>query len=255
MKIYVCVKQVPDSAATIRVMAENRIDERVTLIINPYDEHCLTEAAGLCEAHPGSEVIAVSLGPESAREALRSALAMGADRGILIKSDHRHDPMQTARILKAGIDSDGVPDILFTGRESIDTGGMQTMYRLAALYQMPVMSNVVSLTIQEGKALVASEAGAGTRLKYALGLPCVLGAGKGLNKPKYPTVREIMMARKKEIRTIEADDLELGPASASQELLSLRPVAEDRTPQPISGDLDEAVDRLIQILEQEARVI
>ncbi len=255
MKIYVCVKQVPDSAATIRVLEDNRIDEGVTQIINPYDEHSLTEAAKIRDAHSDTEVIAVTLGPESAREALRSALAMGADRGILVKSDHRHDPIQTARALKAGIDTNGVPDILFTGRESIDTCGMQTMYRLAALYQMPVMSNCVSLTIQDGKALVTSEAEAGTRLKYALDRPCVLGAGKGLNKPRYPTVRDIMLARKKEIRTVDFADLDIGPASSTVKPISLKQVSQERTPKAISGEIDEAVDRLIQILEQEPRII
>lgn len=255
MNIYVCVKQVPDSAATIRVIAENRIDERVTQIINPYDEHCLTEAARIRDTHPETEIIAVSLGPESAQEVLRSAMAMGADRSILIKTDHKHDSIQTARALKAAIDLDGVPDIVFTGRESIDSCGMQTMFRIGALYQLPVMSNVVYLSIQNDKAQVAVEAGGGSRFKYALDLPCVLGAGKGLNQPRYPTVRDIMMARKKEIETVDFEDLDLGPAAGSMELVSLKPVSQDRTPQPISGELDEQIEKLIAVLEQEARAI
>ncbi|MCF8040084.1 MAG: electron transfer flavoprotein subunit beta/FixA family protein, partial [Desulfohalobiaceae bacterium] len=229
--------------------------EQVTQIINPYDEHCLTEAARIRDNHPGSEVISVTLGPESAREVLRSALAMGADRGILIKSDHRHDSIQTARALKAAIDRDKTPDIVLMGRESIDSCGMQTMFRLAALYQMPVMSNVVYLSIQNDKAQVTVEAGGGSRFKYALDLPCVLGAGKGLNKPRYPMVRDIMMARKKEIETVDYEDLDLGPAAGSMELVSLKPVYQDRTPQPISGEIDEQIEKLIAVLEQEARVI
>lgn len=255
MRIYVCVKQVPDTAASIRVIEGKRIDERMTFIINPYDEHCLTEAAKIRDARPGSEVIAVSLGGPSARDILRSALAMGAERSLHIQSERPHDAMETARILKAAIDLDGKPDLIFTGRESIDSCGMQTMFRLGALLQIPVLSNAVDVDIQEGEAFVSTEAELGSRLQYSLSLPCIIGAGRGLNTPKYPTFPDIMKARKKEIRTLDLQDLRFEPSASSMELLELRTVAEDRTPRPIEGDPDTAVEELIRILEQEARVI
>ena len=255
MRIYVCVKQVPDTAASIQIIEGNRIDERMTFIINPYDEHCLTEAAKIRDAQPGSEVVAVSLGNESVQESLRSALAMGADRSIHIQSDARHDSLETARILKAAIEPDGTPDLLLTGRDAIHTGGMQTMFRRGALLQLPVLSNVVHIEIQNGKALVSTEAEQGSRLQYAVDLPCVLGAGKGLNTPRYPTFPDIMKARKKEIRTIDRQELAVEAPGSSMDLLELTAVVEDRTPRPIQGDPDTAVDELIRILEQEARII
>ncbi len=255
MKIYVCVKQVPDTAASIQIIEGNRIDERMTFIINPYDEHCLTEAAKIRDAQPGSEVVAVSLGNVSVQESLRSALAMGADRSIHIQSDARHDSLETARILKAAIEQDGKPDLILTGREAIDSGGMQTMFRIGALLQIPVLSNAVNIDIQNGKAFVSTEAELGSRLQYSLNLPCIIGAGRGLNTPRYPTFPDIMKARKKEIRTLDLQDLRFEPSANSMELLELRTVAEDRTPRPIEGDADTAVEELIRILEQEARVI
>ncbi|MGD8334267.1 MAG: electron transfer flavoprotein subunit beta/FixA family protein, partial [Desulfobacterales bacterium] len=127
MKIYVCVKHVPDSAATITIREKNQIDESVTFLLNPYDEHAVEEAARLRAQMQDSEVVAVTLGKEGALGTLQSALAMGADRGILIKTDDRPDSILTARALKAAIEQDGKPDIIFTGKESIDSEGMQTM--------------------------------------------------------------------------------------------------------------------------------
>jgi electron transfer flavoprotein beta subunit len=137
MKIYVCVKHVPDSAATITIRGKNQIDENVTFLLNPYDEHAVEEAARLKAQIGDSEVVAVTLGKEAAINTLQSALAMGADRGILIKTDDRPDSILTARALKTAIEQDGKPDIIFTGKESIDSEGMQTMFRLAAALGMP----------------------------------------------------------------------------------------------------------------------
>ena len=95
MQIYVCVKHVPDSAANIHILGENRIDESISFLLNPYDEHAVTEAVRIREDVPGSEVIVVCLGRSDAENTLRSALAMGADKGILIVSNERHDSIET----------------------------------------------------------------------------------------------------------------------------------------------------------------
>ena len=137
MQIYVCVKQVPDSAANITIVDEKSIDERIAFLLNPYDEHAVTEAAALKNQFEGSEIIAVCLGKKDAEKTLRSAMAMGADRGILITTDGQPDSPVTARALKAAIELDGRPDIIFTGKASIDSEGFQTMHRLAAAMEMP----------------------------------------------------------------------------------------------------------------------
>jgi electron transfer flavoprotein beta subunit len=159
-------------------------------LLNPYDEHAVEEGARLKAQVGGSEVVAVSLGKEAAINTLQSALAMGADRGILIKTDDRPDSILTARALKAAIEQDGKPDIIFTGKESIDSEGMQTMFRLAAALDMPVAVNVVAFLIEQQHALVECEMEAGERQLLEMPLPCVIGAGKGLNKPRYPTFIE-----------------------------------------------------------------
>ena len=142
MKIYVCVKHVPDSAAKITITGKNQIDESITFLMNPYDEHAIEEAARLKERVAGAEVVAVSLGKSDAANTVQSALAMGADRGLLITTDTQPDSMVTARALKTAIEQDGRPDIIFTGKASIDSEGFQTMHRLAAAMGVPAASGV-----------------------------------------------------------------------------------------------------------------
>jgi electron transfer flavoprotein beta subunit len=139
MKIYVCVKHVPDTAAKITITGNNQIDEKVTFIINPYDENAIEAAAGLKKQGGDAEIVAVTLGKAAAESTLRSALAMAADRGLFIHSDYSPDSLVTARALKAAIEQDGKPDIIFTGNESIDSEGFQTMFRLGAALNVPVV--------------------------------------------------------------------------------------------------------------------
>ena len=116
MKIYVCVKHVPDTAATIRIGTDDCIDENITFIMNPYDENAVEEAVRLKKQTVDADVIAVTLGKGAAEATLRSAMAMGADRAILVKSESNHDSISTARALCAAIQRDGDPDIVFTGK-------------------------------------------------------------------------------------------------------------------------------------------
>ena len=118
MKIYVCVKHVPDSAATITIRDTNRIEENITFLMNPYDEHAVTEAARLRARIPGAEVIAVCVAGPAAENTLRSAMAMGADRSILVCADRPVDSMLTARALAAAIQQDGAPGLIL-GRKRI----------------------------------------------------------------------------------------------------------------------------------------
>jgi electron transfer flavoprotein beta subunit len=255
MRIYVCVKHVPDSAATITIRGKNQIDEGVTFLLNPYDEHAVEAAARLNEQIGNSEVIAVTLGKEGALNTLQSALAMGADRGILIKTDNPVDSILTARALKAAIELDGKPDIIFTGKESIDSEGMQTMFRLAAALDMPVAVNVVSFSIDREHVSMECELEAGVRQLLEMSLPCVIGAGKDLNKPRYPTFIDIRKAKKKEVKQIDLGSLQLEKPSASMEILELKPAVEQRQAKELKGKPQEIVKQLIQVLRDEAKVI
>ena len=255
MKIYVCVKHVPDSAATITVKGETGIEEGITFLMNPYDEHAVTEARRLSEHFPGSEVIAVCFSKPEAEVTLRSALAMGADRGILITAENDHDPIMTARVLKTAIARDGQPDLILTGKESIDREGMQTMFRLAHLFDMPAATNVVKIETAENAALATCEKEAGVREILKLEMPCVLAAGKGLNTPRYPTFPDIVTSRKKEIKTIDFKTLGIPEPAGRVELVRLTPAQEKRKPKEITGTTTSIAEQLVTILKEEARVI
>ncbi|MDJ0784672.1 MAG: electron transfer flavoprotein subunit beta/FixA family protein [Desulfosarcinaceae bacterium] len=259
MKIYVCVKHVPDSAATITVVDAKAIDTGITFLVNPYDEHALTEAAMIAGQTDGAEVIAVCVGPPSAANTLRSALAMGSDRGILVSTEGETaglpDSMATARALAAVITADGQPDLILTGKEGIDTEGMQTMFRLAQQLDMPAATNVTALELAGDHVLATCEKEPGTREVLQLTRPCVLAAGKGLNTPKYPTFPDIVKARKKTINTITWEQLDMVPAAGGIEIEHLEPADEARRPKALEGDAASVAAELVRILREEAKVL
>jgi electron transfer flavoprotein beta subunit len=255
MKIYVCVKHVPDSAAKITITGNNRIDESVTFLMNPYDEHAIEEAASLKKQVGAAEIIAVSVGKADAANTIQSALAMGADRGILVTTDSQPDSLVTARALRAAIEQDGRADIIFTGKESIDSEGFQTMHRLAAAMDMPAASGVESFALEQGQVLVECDLEAGAREVIEMSLPCVIGCGKGLNKPSYPTLPAIIKARKKEVKQIDLQSLNIEKPAGSIEILELKPAVEERHPQEVKGSPDEVAGELVRILQEEAKVI
>lgn len=255
MKIYVCVKHVPDTAAKITIVGKNQIDEKVTFIINPYDENAIEAAAGLKQQVGDAEIVAVTLGKETAESTLQSALAMGADRGLLIRCNHSPDSMVAARALKAAIEQDGKPDIIFTGNESIDAEGFQTMFRLGAAMKVPVASNATAFKVKDGFVTVECKMDAGSVGVIRMPLPCIIGAGKALNKPRYPTLPDIMKARKKPIRTLTLDSLEVDSPAGSMQVVELRPAVEERRGKIIEGPFEKAVPELVRLLREEAKVI
>ncbi len=255
MNVYVCIKHVPDTAAKITIIDNNRIDEKVTFIINPYDENAIEAASGLKRHITDAEIIAVTVGKASAEATLRSALAMGADRGILIRCERNPDSLVTARAIKAAIERDGKPDIIFAGNESIDSEGFQTPFRLGVAFNFPVASNVVSFKLEDRRVTVESKMNAGEMAVIRMPLPCIVGAGKALNQPRYPTLPDIMKARKKPIQTIDLDRLNLPTAAGSIQIDKLRPAVDQRHAKIIEGPPEAAVTELIRLLKEETRVI
>jgi len=255
MRIYVCVKHVPDSAAKITIVGRSQIDEAITWLLNPYDENAVEEAARLKRQFEGAETIAVCVGKAEAESTLRSALAMGADRGILVTvSEHSLDSMLTARYLKAAILQDGRPDIIFTGKEAIDSEGFQTMFRLGHALDMPVAPHAVAFAIEGRRAVVECEMEAGARQVIEMPLPCVVGTGKGLNKPRYPTLPDIMKARKKAIQQIDCRQLAIDPPPAFMRIVELQPAVQQRKGKILEGPLKEAVGELIARLREEEKI-
>jgi electron transfer flavoprotein beta subunit len=161
MQIYVCIKNVPDTAANIKVTGPAEFNESIKFVVNPYDKYGVKEAVQIAE-QTGGEVVIVTVGKETAVTAIRSALAMGAARGILVRTDEQfRDSAITSQALKRSIEADGSPDLIFTGKQSVDSEGMQTQYRLARAFNMPVVTEVVSLEIANSKAIVDREVGGG----------------------------------------------------------------------------------------------
>ncbi|MCK5097031.1 MAG: electron transfer flavoprotein subunit beta/FixA family protein, partial [Desulfobacteraceae bacterium] len=201
MKIFVCAKNVPDTAINITVSGANGYDDSdVKFILNPYDEYGLEEAVSIVE-DKGGEVVVVTVGKEAATTTIRSALAMGADRAIHIKTDSQFlGSSITARALKAAMDEDGLPDMIFTGKGSVDTESFQTQYRLANELGMPVINDVSNVKLEGDKVIVTAEIGDGAKQVVEMSLPCIIGATKGLNEPRYPKVMQVMKAKKKEVK-------------------------------------------------------
>ncbi len=255
MQIYVCVKHVPDSAANITIVDNKTIDEKAAFLLNPYDEHAVTEAAVLKKQFAGAEIIAVCLGKKDAEKTIRSALAMGADRGILIETREVPDSMTTARALKAAIEQDGSPGIILTGKESIDAEGMQTMFRIGALFDFPVVTNAVAVAVEAGRAVVTYDLAGGQTRTCELSMPCVVAAGRGLNTPAYPTFPDVVKSRKKPLKVVDLDSLAIETPPGSARLVELEPLAQARTPQQISGSTREIAARIATILKEEAKVI
>ncbi len=256
MQIYVCVKHVPDSAANIAIVDNRTIDENVAFLLNPYDEHAVTQAAQIKSQYPGTEVIALCLGRAHGEKTLRSALAMGADRGILVHTDRVCDAVTTARVLKAAIVSDGTPDLVFMGRESIDAEGMQTMFRLGVLLNLPAATNVTAMEMAADTVRVTCDFSGGLQQTCEMSRPCIIAAGRGLNTPAYPTFPQVVKARKKPIRTLALADLSLEPSNgAGVETIGLSPLTSDRSPKPLTGSPAEIARQMVTILREEAKVL
>ncbi len=255
MQIYVCVKHVPDSAASITITGDTGIDKNITFLLNPFDEHAVTQAVKIRDQLKNSEVIAICLGPEKAEDTLKSALAMGADRGVLIATDEYHDSIFTANTLKTVIEQDGTPGLILTGKESIDAEGMQTMFRIGALFDFPVANNVIKLELDDDHAIVDHELSGGIVNTYHMSLPCVIGTGKRLNNPRYPTFPDVVKARKKVIKKLVLTDMNIEKSSSSMKIIKLEPLLQKRKPEEIKGTAAQAAEQIIQILKQKAKVI
>jgi electron transfer flavoprotein beta subunit len=257
MQIYVCVKHVPDTAATINIVGDTGYkDTACKFIINPYDEYAVEEAVQRVEKAGSGEVIVVTVGPAAAVSTLRAAMALGAHRGILVKVQSQFvDSTLTGLALKAAIEQDGSPDIIFTGKNAVDTEGFQTPYRLAAAMGLPVVNEVVKLEINNGRAIVEREIGGGTREVMEMKMPCIIGATKGLNEPRYPKFPDIMKAKKKEIKEIDFDQLGLNTAVDQTELLKLEAVPARSSAQIMQGSIREQVTELVRILREDEKVL
>jgi electron transfer flavoprotein beta subunit len=210
MKIAVCVKQVPDSAAPKRLDPETkRLDRSVEGAINPFDVHAVEEALRIKERGAGEEVVLVSLGPEKALESLRKALAMGADRVVLVTDEAAagSDLVGTTRALAAALERENADLVLF-GQQSSDSDGAVLWASVAEKLRRPVISQVAELTLADGKVRGKRQTEFGYDVIEAP-LPAVVAVSDAINEPRYPSLKGIMGAKSKPQETLSIADLGL----------------------------------------------
>jgi electron transfer flavoprotein beta subunit len=248
MKLVVCINHVPDTAAKITIAADGKnIDKSgVQFVLNPYDEFAIEECLRLKEKNSG-EVIALSLGGDNHKETLRKALAMGADKAVLLKDDTPRDSFSVARALADYI-KDLAADVIFFGKQSVDSddGAVGTM--VAEMLNLPSVSVAVTLEITNNVAIAEREIEGGKE-KVQMTLPAVVTAQKGLNEPRYPALKGIMAAKSKPITEVVPT-----PAHTKVEIVSMHK-PHSKSAGKIVGTDTSAVPELVRLLHEEAKVI
>ncbi len=249
MKILVPVKRVIDYNVKVRVKSDHSGVElaNVKMSMNPFDEIAVEEALRIKEAGNAEEVIAVSIGPAQAQETLRTALAMGADRAILIKTDDEVEPLAVAKILKAVVAEEN-PDIVLMGKQAIDDDCNQTGQMLAALMGWPQGTFASEVKLSDGAVEVTREIDGGLET-VKLTLPAVITTDLRLNEPRYASLPNIMKAKRKPLETKEPSDYGVETTRRLTTLKVEEPAKRE------AGVKVESVQELVAKLRDEAGVI
>ena len=249
MKILVPIKRVVDYNVKVRPKAdESGVDlNNVKMAINPFCEIAVEEAVRLKEAGSASEIIAVTVGAENAQEQLRTALALGADKAILVETDLEVEPLGISKVLKAIVEKES-PNLIIMGKQAIDGDNNQTGQMLAALMNYPQATFASELKIEGEKAVVTREVDGGLQT-ISINLPAVVTSDLRLNEPRYASLPNIMKAKQKPLEVIKSDDLgvDLNPRIST---LKVSP-----PPEREAGIIVESVDQLVEKLKNEAKVI
>lgn len=257
MNIYVLLKRTFDTED--KIVIENGVidDGGAEFIINPYDEYAVEEAVVQRDAH-GGEVTVVTIGDEDAEQQLRTALAMGADKAVLINTEddlEEGDPFTTTRILEAYFEEKEV-DLILAGNVAIDEASGQVGPRLAEKLDMPYVTTITALEIADGTANIDKDV-EGDVEKVEVSLPVLVTCQQGLNEPRYPSLPGIMKAKRKPLEELELDDLDLeeGDVEAKTETVDVFLPPEKVAGRILEGEIDEQVKELVSLLRNEAKVI
>ena len=249
MKILVPIKRVVDYNVKVRPKAdESGVDlNNVKMAINPFCEIAVEEAVRLKEAGSATEIIAVTVGATNTQEQLRTALALGADRAILVETDIEVEPLGISKVLKAIVEKES-PDLIIMGKQAIDGDNNQTGQMLAALMGYPQATFASELKISDNKAEVIREVDGGLQT-ISINLPAVVTSDLRLNEPRYASLPNIMKAKQKQLDVINSDDLgvDLNPRIST--------VKVSPPPEREAGIIVESVDQLVEKLKNEAKGI
>ena len=249
MKILVAVKRVIDYNVQIRVKEDKTgvVTDNVKMSTNPPDDNAIEEAVKIKEAGKATEVIAVSVGEEKAQETVRKALAVGADKGILIKTDGILEPLAVSKLLQKIVEKEK-PDLVFMGKQAIDDDCNQTGQMLSALLNWPQATFASKIEIKDKKLEVTREIDEGLET-IEIGIPAIVTCDLRLNEPRYASLPNIMKAKQKPLDTIEAGSLGVDIEPRNKTLkVSPPPVRE-------AGIIVETVEDLVDKLKNEAKVI
>ena len=263
MKIIVCIKQVLDTGAKIEMQGEKVVAAGSPFIMNPYDEFALEEAIRIKSALPDSEITVFSLGPESAKETLKRALAMGADHAI-----HIFDPLfdgldnsLIAKILAKAIQKNSF-DLVLCGRQAVDNDMAQVGPALAVLLEIPFVTIVTKIQFSENfeTADITRQIEGGSEIQKSRPLPFLLTCQKGLNEPRIPSLKGIMAAKKKEIQKISASDLQLDAKTFDVDNNKLQEIKLSLPPERKKGKILEGADedttkQLVAIIREEEKIV
>src|SRR5580698_11443948 len=254
MNIIVCIKQVPAKDAPLSINGNWIKESDIGFEMNEPDSYALEEALRLKEKH-GGEVIALSMGPERAKQTIKEALAKGADRGIHVADDKFFalDPLLAARSLAAAIEREK-PDLVLTGLQSDDQGSGQTGVLLAQLLGLPHATLIMQIEVHENRLRVKRELESGWFQWIDLPWPAVLTIQSGINKVRYATLKGIMAAKKKEIATIARESLGV-THEPTQHIERIYVPTKSKKTEFLTGTPKEAAAKLVEKLKHEARVI
>lgn len=248
MNILVCVSRVPDTASRILVGKDGKtIDPQgIKYVISPYDELALEEGLRLKEKNGGT-VTALTIGPDASKEIMRTALAMGVDKAVLIKADEIADSFFVANNI-AAYAKEVNPDIILLGKQSVDFDSLQVPSYLGELLDLPSVSVVSNLTI-DGNKVVAERDIEGGKETVETTMPCVISAQKGLNDPRYPKLPDIMKAKSKPIEEKPAVQNDAFTSVISMEIPGKKRVGK------IVGSSPEEIAEIVNLLHTDAKVI
>ena len=249
MKILVPIKRVVDYNVKVRPLSDNsNVDlNNVKMAVNPFCEIALEEAVRLKESGKATEVIAVSVGKSDSQEQLRTALALGADRAILVETESLLEPLAISKVLQKLIENEK-PDIIILGKQAIDGDNNQTGQMLGALLDYPQATNASEITIKDSSIQVTREIDGGLQT-LELTIPAIITTDLRLNEPRYASLPNIMKAKKKELNIIPVSDLGID-IQPRTELLSV-----ELPPSREAGIIVENIDELVDKLKNEAKVI